>query len=285
MQMFFLPQPYVKPVWVVGNISVGGEGKTPFVMALVEFLQSKGLQPGIVSRGYGRCLKGLMVVKGTHTYHEVGDEPLMMSYLLNKKTPIAVSNDRSEAIQHLIDSQGCDVIISDDGLQNPNIYRDLEFVVMDSKRNIGNGCCLPIGPLRQPASKLNEVDCLVLRDDPKGFSIRPTGVCPANNFSTTLPLSKFKGQTINLMAGIGNRSKLIQQLHELGIEVKSHAVADHGLIAADDIVDVTFMTMKDWVKVKHLNHSSNLYVIRSSCDISQDLYSTLEGFYHQYLAS
>jgi tetraacyldisaccharide 4'-kinase len=272
------PKPHSKPVWIVGNLSVGGEGKTPFVIALVEYLLSKGFNPGIVSRGYGRKGSHLVVVSDESIHNEVGDEPLMMHAILKGKVPIAVSANRSLAIDYLIKNKSCDIVISDDGLQNPNIYRDVEFLVMDANRRIGNGCCLPIGPLREPESKLDRVDCVVLRDGSNGFLLTMDGIHPANDLTIIHPLHYLKGKKVNLVAGVGNRSKLINKLIGLNIDVHPIDVADHGAIRLNERSEgIWLVTMKDWVKLQHCSDLSNLYVIRSNCSISDYIQSFIDG--------
>ncbi|MGB0360181.1 MAG: tetraacyldisaccharide 4'-kinase, partial [Endozoicomonas sp.] len=148
------------PVIVVGNITVGGTGKTPVVAALVKLLKHQGYKPGIISRGYGKSnLHGSVAVTMDSDPAEVGDEPAMLAKL---KVPLVVDIDRVRAAKYLCDHFDCDVLVADDGLQHYNLHRHVELVVLDGQRLLGNGLCLPAGPLREPESRLDSVDLILV---------------------------------------------------------------------------------------------------------------------------
>ncbi|MEO6698760.1 MAG: tetraacyldisaccharide 4'-kinase, partial [Paraperlucidibaca sp.] len=149
------------PVIVVGNISVGGTGKTPLTQALVAQLRANGWQPGIISRGYGGRCAYPCLVSAHATAAEVGDEPLLLANAC--AVPVVVDPVRSRGVAHLLARHPeCNVIISDDGLQHYALARDIEIAVIDGKRGLGSGWALPAGPLREPLSRLDEVDFVVL---------------------------------------------------------------------------------------------------------------------------
>ena len=148
------------PLIVVGNISVGGTGKTPLVARLVELLREAGYKPGVISRGYGgQSAQWPRQVTADSDPREVGDEPVLLARRC--RCPIVVGPDRVAAARALFDTYGCNVILSDDGLQHYRLQRDLEIAVVDGFRRLGNGACLPAGPLREPPSRLREVDFVV----------------------------------------------------------------------------------------------------------------------------
>lgn len=146
----------VTPIIVVGNITVGGTGKSPMVIALASLLKRQGLKVGIVSRGYGVNASQPLFVDPTSSPSDCGDEPVMLAK--RTKSPLVICQDRSAAVEHLVQNQDIDVIISDDGMQHYAMRRDIEIVMLDSERGLGNGHLLPVGPLREPASRLSEVD-------------------------------------------------------------------------------------------------------------------------------
>ncbi|MBS1247916.1 MAG: tetraacyldisaccharide 4-kinase, partial [Proteobacteria bacterium] len=148
------------PLIVVGNISVGGTGKTPLVARLVELLRDAGYQPGVISRGYGgQSAQWPQQVRADSNPRLVGDEPVLLARRC--RCPIMVGPDRVAAARTLLDTHGCNVILSDDGLQHYRLQRDLEIAVVDGFRRLGNSACLPAGPLREPPSRLREVDFVV----------------------------------------------------------------------------------------------------------------------------
>ena len=245
------------PVIIVGNITLGGTGKTPLVIYLANALQEQGFKPGIISRGYASQAKSFpYLVTETSLVEEAGDEP----YLIAKNTRCRVIIDpkRPRGAQALIDDHGCDVIISDDGLQHYALARDVEIVVIDGKRGLGNENCLPAGPLREPPLRLKEVDFVVMNgEDSKGhfahyqpitMHLKP-GQCTCLLTNKTVDI---KGKTVHAVAGIGNPQRFFDTLRELGADVIEHAFPDHYTYFPEDLRfegdHLIVMTEKDAVK-------------------------------------
>lgn len=265
---------YPCPVIVVGNISVGGTGKTPTIIALVKQLQSSGKNPGVISRGYGRHSDNLMVVKVESDASDVGDEPLLI--YRSTQCPVAVSRNRSEAIHMLYNQYACDVILSDDGLQHYKMHRDGEIVVVDGERLFGNGHLLPVGPLREYPSRLQQADW-VLVNMPSGLSdigagvddnvpvaqskalsnahiirVKPvavTDIVTGQQYSTEILT---KCNTLVAVAGLGNPEKFFKTLDSLGVVFEKRPFPDHHRYCSDDFVGLEnktlIMTEKDAVK-------------------------------------
>lgn len=241
------------PVVVVGNLTVGGAGKTPIVDWLVGILGAAGFRPGIVSRGYGRHRAGVMMVRTDAAAAVVGDEPL----LLSRRTgvPVCVGRDRAEAAGQLL-AAGVDVIVADDGLQHYRLERDLEIAVVDGVRRFGNRRMLPAGPLREPLGRLAEVDLVLVN----GGSAEPgehrfrlvPGEARLLRGEGRRPLRDFAGQSVRMVAGIGNPDRFRRELEAHGLRVEPVPVADHGRC---DLVSLLqerdspiLMTEKDAVK-------------------------------------
>lgn len=246
------------PVIVVGNISVGGTGKTPFVIWLVERLREWGYTPGVISRGYGGTAVQYPLLVHAETKAEYcGDEPLLMARRLN--VPLAVDPDRSAAAAYLLkQSPQVDILIADDGLQHYRLARDLEICVVDGTRGTGNGALIPAGPLRELPSRLKEVPLTVVNggrwsgESPR-HAVMHLRMNQAHDFSgSAVPISRFKGQTVHAVAGIGHPERFFGQLRWLGIQVIPHPFADHhAFTSADlDFADSlpVLMTEKDAVK-------------------------------------
>ncbi len=165
--------PGKQPVIVIGNISVGGAGKTSLLIALARELKGRGYRPGIVSRGYGASAKRFpLLVEADSDPGLCGDEPVLIA--TRSACPVVVDPDRPAALAHLLDNFEVDLVLSDDGLQHYRMHRDIEVVVVDGARRLGNGMCLPAGPLREPAKRLREVDLIVVNTPPNGPHA-PTG--------------------------------------------------------------------------------------------------------------
>ncbi len=226
------PEKLPVPVICVGNINAGGTGKTPTVIAIAEHLNARGLTPHVVSRGYGGSLEGPVRVRETdHTAVEVGDEPLLVSAFC----PVWVSKDRKEGAQQAI-AAGADVILLDDGFQNPAIAKDVSIVVVDAVQGFGNGYVLPAGPLREPVKiGLRRAD-MVLSIGPekaqKSFCERWGKLITSAHLSARLePLQTgmdWSGTRVFAFAGIGNPNKFFATLRDLGADIaKSESLDDH----------------------------------------------------------
>ncbi len=264
------------PVIIVGNITVGGTGKTPLLVALCELLRSQGYKPGVVSRGYGGNFEGEHLLKDADTADMVGDEPC----LIHARTdcPVVVGRNRVAAAQLLLEENECDVVLSDDGLQHYRLQRDIELAVIDSKRRFGNGFCLPSGPLREPVARLNRVDLVIdhcsdadcaTNDD--HFSLK---FSDAINLKTneSISIDGFKGASVHAVAGIGDPKRFFDQLRKSGLAVDENAFPDHHVFVSDDLsfaddADV-LMTEKDAVKCQGFA-ADNLWYIPVSAELSK----------------
>lgn len=217
-----------RPVIVVGNLTVGGTGKTPFVIWLARQLEARGLRVGIVSRGY--CGEGgpARRVTGDDTAATAGDEPLLLFQRLGR--PVAVGARRSEAVRLL--EADCDVIVCDDGLQHYALARDVEIAVVDGARRFGNGRLLPAGPLREPVARLSEVDAVVVNGG--GFdlpgavrmSLAPSAVIAVGG-QARRALEDFSGQSVIAVAAIGHPGRFFALLRAHGLQLEERALPDH----------------------------------------------------------
>jgi tetraacyldisaccharide 4'-kinase len=249
------------PVVVVGNISVGGTGKTPLVLWLADFLRRQGYHPGIVSRGYGGRAQGVAAVDACSDPALVGDEPLLLAR--KSGCPVWVGRDRAAAGNALLRAHPeCDVLVSDDGLQHYRLGRDLEIVVVDGERKFGNGLLLPAGPLREGVSRLRSVDAVVvnggglkavmrLRNEFE-MSLKGEVFCNLRNPNLRARAPVFGGKKLHAVAGIGNPQRFFAHLRRLGLVFEEHAFPDHCVFRPQDLnydnADALLMTEKDAVK-------------------------------------
>ena len=250
------------PVIVVGNISVGGTGKTPLVIWIARFLMSRGLRPGIVSRGYrGRASKWPQQVRPDSDPVTVGDEPVLLAQAT--RCPVAADPNRLRAARSLLAHTECDLIISDDGLQHLAMGRDVEIAVIDGVRRHGNRRCLPAGPLREPVSRLDSVNLVVARGGGIAgeFDMRMRTGDAKSLAEATLsrPLDTFKAGPVHAVCGIGSPERFFDILERAGLELVRHRYPDHhGFCAADiDFEDENpvLMTEKDAVKCRRFADS------------------------------
>jgi tetraacyldisaccharide 4'-kinase len=245
------------PVIVVGNITVGGSGKTPLVLWLAEFLKSKSWSPAIVSRGYGGRSETPHAATVASDPAEVGDEPILLAR--RSGCPVWVGAHRVETIAALrAANPGVDVVILDDGLQHYALRRDLEIAVLDA-RGVGNGFLLPAGPLREPAWRLATVDCVVTNGfrREKTFSMNLDGEVAhrMTDARDRQPLKAFAGQSVHAVAGIGDPQRFFAHLAAAGIKVQPHPFPDHHPFTPQDLdfgdERPVLMTEKDAVKLRH----------------------------------
>lgn len=246
------------PVIVAGNITVGGTGKTPFVIWLAQSLKQRGFRPGIVTRGYGAALSHARLVIADTGAHEAGDEALLLAR--HSGVPVAAGSDRVAAARLLVEKQGVDVIISDDGLQHHRLPRRYEIVLLDGNRGLGNGWLLPAGPLRERGTRIQGVQQVVIKQVPGASFTWPQALTMRLKADTAVslhggerkPLSAFAGQPAHAVAGIGNPEQFFATLRAAGLEVDGRALPDHAQPALADLEfgdDLqVFMTEKDAVK-------------------------------------
>ena len=247
------------PVIIVGNISVGGTGKTPLIIELVKQLKAKGFKPGVISRGYGgKAGSWPQKVTQTTTAELVGDEPQLI--FDQTACPVVVGPDRRKTVTRLLNEFACDIVLSDDGMQHYALQRDIEIAVVDAQREFGNGFCLPSGPLRETVSRLQQVDLVILNggtEDQYAFSMQADNCLSAGSETSSheaLSLSDFAGKTVHAIAGIGNPERFFSMLKQHDIDVIPHAFADHYNYQQADLLfndqNPVLMTEKDAVKCK-----------------------------------
>ncbi|HSD97091.1 MAG TPA: tetraacyldisaccharide 4'-kinase [Sulfuricaulis sp.] len=255
------------PVVVVGNITVGGTGKTPLVIWLADFLRQQGMRPGIVLRGYGgSAVDWPLTVTPDHDPDVVGDEAVMLAR--QSRCPVAADPDRVRGAQHLVREHHCDVIVSDDGLQHLRLMRDIEIAVIDGTRRFGNGRCLPAGPLREPVSRLNDVDLRVVNGEPQPgelvMTLAETGLCRVNAPDTYASAGSFRGETVHAVAGIGHPARFFSHLRRLGLKAIEHPFPDHYRFRATDVRFgdglAVIMTQKDAVKCERFADDNMWYL-------------------------
>lgn len=257
------------PVIVVGNITVGGSGKTPLAMEILEILQRRGLNPGVVARGYGRVppreadpLGVVRVYPDIATPEHFGDEPVLIAR--RSRVPVYISPDRPAAARALLEAHPeVDVLVSDDGLQHYALERDVEIAVVDAERRFGNGLLLPSGPLREPIARLASVDAVVVngatdqRFAERQFAMRlghERFVALASNDEVSPGEFEVmaRGRAVAAVAGIGNPDRFFEHLARLGVRAKATAFPDHHDFQPADLrlrgAELVVMTEKDAVK-------------------------------------
>ena len=247
------------PVIVVGNITVGGTGKTPLVIWLVEALREYGFNMGVISRGFGANTAGVKEVLLESDAVHVGDEPLLIKRRLN--CPVFIGRNRANAGLTLLEKYPeIDMIISDDGLQHYALQRDVEIAVVEGARGLGNHFLLPAGPLREPAARLSKVDAVVLNGVLTGsfvvshaVNMQLTGQTLVNvRTKQAMSLQEIQDKKIHAIAGIGNPDRFFEALKTLGLFFEQTAFIDHHNYVAADFAhiqaDYVVMTEKDAVK-------------------------------------
>lgn len=266
------------PVVVVGNFTVGGTGKTPLIIAIVERLKQNGYKPGVVSRGYGRQMKLPVSVNADTSASDAGDEPLLVYQ--HTGVPIQVDSDRYRAAKILIQS-GCTVILSDDGLQHRNLPRDLEIEVIDSQRGYGNSLLLPAGPLREPVRPVSlQVSNGNLIDQGKCYAMQLNAShCYPLDGHLQTSLHEFSGQSAFALAGIGNPERFFSALKQYDILVDGKALPDHHALALADFPEhgTVFITEKDAVKCKGMKRD-NVWVVPVAAKLSDSFF---DEFFNQ----
>lgn len=269
------------PVIVIGNLTVGGTGKTPLTIALAEFLINNGYKPGIVSRGYKATAKTFpQIVSLNDCPKLLGDEPV----LLAKKTnvPVVVSPKRKEGIK-VLENKNCDVIICDDGLQHHALQKDIEVILVDGLRGFGNGFCLPAGPLRESNKNLANKEFVVVHGgnnvETYQMTLRVFEIYNLKNPQLKLNLEDVRLKKIHAMAAIGHPKRFFETLRGLGLSIIENEFPDHYRYQVKDFEfcrdeDLLVMTEKDAVKCKEWARD-NYWVLAVQANLSENFKTDL----------
>jgi len=262
------------PLIVVGNITAGGTGKTPLVIALSQLAKDMNLKPGIASTGYGRQGRETIHVHPDSDTSLCGDEPVLLAK--RSGVPVVVAARRSDAVKKLQES-GVDLVISDDGLQQTDLHRDIEICVVDGSRGLGNGRLLPAGPLRESADRLNQVDWVVTNGEWAGTptdlnvsimrleAAKVQSLDGTANYALEEFRSKQQGNPLHAVAAIGNPARFFSMLKRHGMDIVPHSFADHHKFTKQDFASMPgtaaiIMTEKDAVKCRGLGLENAWYV-------------------------
>lgn len=255
------------PIVVVGNLTVGGTGKTPLLIALAEYFTSLSYHVGIVSRGYGGRQRSPHLVQATDDPLQVGDEALLL--VRRTQCPVVVARNRAEAVECLLKNFSCALILSDDGLQHYGLHRDIEIVVVDGKRRFGNQACLPAGPLREPLSRLKTVDFVIVNgekasSDQYSFTVHADQALQSVVGNRHLSIADCQGKKIYAVAGIGHPERFFATLEQLGLSVEEKVFPDHYAFLPEDIAfenaEIIIMTEKDAVKCQKFADDRHFYL-------------------------
>ncbi len=263
-----------RPVVVIGNLTVGGSGKTPLTAWLATALAARGLKVGIASRGHGGSARGPLEVTAASDPALVGDEPVLLARRTAAR--VVVARDRLAAAQQL--APVVDLILADDGLQHYRLARDLEILVVDGRRRYGNGRLLPAGPLREPERRAARVDVVVANGGPAhrgelAMTIEPLAVVALDGGARS-SLASWRGRQVHAVAGIGDPARFFATLRAAGLQVIEHPLPDHAPIGAAEIRFgdglPVLMTEKDAVKCASLPAAGLAYLEVAACFAEQD---------------
>lgn len=270
------------PVVVIGNISVGGTGKTPLVIAIVQYLKSKNYNPGVVSRGYGgQSRQWPQSVTSKSDPAAVGDEAVLIAGRCG--CPVSVGPDRVKAAETLLQDHQCNIIVSDDGLQHLALQRDIEIVVIDGERRFGNGLCLPAGPLRELTSRMNHAQIIVSngheRANEQKMQLVGNAFQNIRKSGSTLSAAELAGKHVHAVSGIGNNERFFRTLESMNINIMRHAFPDHFIYSAKDIDFADelpiIMTEKDAVKCRQFA-SDNAWFLKIDAKLNEDFYNKFD---------
>ena len=275
---------------VIGNITVGGTGKTPFVIWLANYCKAQGLQVGIVTRGYKRASKReLIEVNPQSTADQVGDESVLLAH--KTSCPVMVSANRERAVKQLTNKYNLDVVLSDDGLQHYKLPRDIEIAIVDAERRFGNGRSLPAGPLREPIKRLEKCDLVVsngyMASTEIAFELSMEDAVSLSSHMIRKPLDEFKDFTVHAVAGIGNPERFFNMLRSMDMNVIEHKFPDHYRYKEKDLEfnssDPILMTEKDAVKCRKFTGKKIWYIpvsLLPSSALQQRISAMIEGIPH-----
>ena len=275
------------PVIVVGAMTAGGSGKTPLVITIAKQLKTRGYRPGVIIRGYkGQSTSWPRLVKPDTPVLEVGDEALLIRG--SADLPVVAGPDRVQDARMLIEKCNCNVVVSDDGFQHLSLYRDLNIVVIDSEFGLGNGWCLPAGPLREPMRGLKRADIKV-RNGNYGYTHEEDGhtmdmrIRGIRNLSDgkTIDMADLKNGPVHAVAALGNPERFFRQLEGLGLDVIRHCFVDHHFYSAGDLMfddDLpVLMSEKDAIKCHDLLHTERLFVVEAEAVMHDDFFREIES--------
>lgn len=244
------------PIIIVGNVTVGGTGKTPLVIELAHLLKAQQWRPGIVSRGFGGVKQKTPIWIDEHSEpNKVGDEAILLAR--RSSCPVVICANRVLAVKAILEKTDCNIVLSDDGLQHYRLGRQIEIAVLDGDRKFGNGNLLPAGPLREPQTRLKQVDFVIQQGghpDKNYFSMQLQGdeLVSLKNPQNKLPLSHFKNQKVHAVAAIGNPNRFFAALRAEGLDIIEHVFPDHYLYQKNDFnfsdTLPIVMTEKDKIK-------------------------------------
>jgi len=268
------------PVIVVGNLAIGGAGKTPMTIALVEALRERGWRPGVISRGHGGSERGPVRLPPDADPARFGDEPCLIARRTG--APVVIARERVAAGQLLWQSGDVDLLIADDGLQHYALQRDIEVLLIDGRRRLGNGRLLPAGPLREPVSRVDDCTLQVVNggDAAAGqwsMRLRLDAAVPLAG-GASRPLVDFVGQSAHAVAGIADPARFFTALQAAGLEVVAHPFIDHHAFVADDLAfddgRPLLMTEKDAVKCAPFARP-NWYAVPACAELPDAFFDTL----------
>jgi tetraacyldisaccharide 4'-kinase len=278
------------PIIVVGNITVGGTGKTPVTLHIVQLLKNAGYKPAIITRGYGGKAKSWpQKVIADSDAELVGDEAVLMA--TRTSVPVYAGANRLESIQRIQADTDCDVIVSDDGMQHYKMPRDIQIAVVDGERGFGNEYCIPAGPLREKLSRLDSCDLVVLNGENKTQNTllnQPYTMSLSGNTLVNLvtakqrPLTGFSQHKAEAVTGIGNPQRFYSTLENAGLAVNQHSFPDHHAFTKNDLLfaddSKVIMTEKDAVKCKNLvGDQTHYWYLPISAVLPQDFDDRLLG--------
>jgi subfamily B ATP-binding cassette protein MsbA len=270
------------PLIVVGNLTIGGTGKTPLVAYIASELVKKGYKPGLVSRGYGGKFRETLHVTNDTPVKQTGDEAQILSKL---NLPFYIDKNRVRAIKTLEENHDCDVIISDDGLQHYNMNRDIEIVVIDGKRRFGNNLTFPAGPLRESKTRLGSVDFIVNNSGPTQEDEHLMNISPAKfvhlKSGKSYPIEKWPmHKQVHAVAGLGNPGRFFDLLARLGFEIIRHPFPDHHNFDESNIFYLDhlpiIMTEKDASKCRSFDNNK-IWYLTIEADVSDKFIEELDS--------